>query len=389
MVQALGQISRLKGFFRSGFNYSNYEQMLSLTKRKASGSLPKDVISCVTSNGIDNKSAVQGVENLLNEAVSILGEINTLERQCINRMNPKTSMKRYWYFLMKGDIKGFLRLDSLYKEKEIETIIKAEEKFLAGMKKYVPDVQNVIITPIGSGAFGNGYKLQVLGKDGKRLFEDKVLKVYRENSIPTHLLRKNKRFTDNLSDEKLVEYYKIEHETPRNSRLETSASEQRKDIQEQLEFCETCEKEEMRFNGAMAEANISEFLRFFSGHKVKPEEGIAIPSYFGLGETKFAFGEFIGKERKAKRNFDFKRLFVTHTDFENNTGNGVNGICIDMGGIMPITERGKELFTIKENMRILKFILSCPDDKRKIALEELKNTGVVSDDVLTQIEQIL
>ena len=389
MVQALGQISRLKGFFRSGLNYSNYEQMISIAKRKASGCLPKDVISCVTSNGVSNKSAEQGVEKILNETVDILGEINKLERQCVNRMNLNTSKKRYEHFSMKGDLKGFLRLDSLYKEKEIETIIKAEEKFLNGIKKYVPDVQNVIITPIGSGVFGNVYKLQVLNKDGKQIFDDKVLKVYRENTIITHLIRKNKRFMDSLSDEKLVEQHLKEHKMSRNSHSEINASELRQDVQEQLEFCETCEKEEKRFNGAMAEANISEFLRFFTGHKVKPEEGIAIPSYFGLGDTKYAFGEFIGKERKAKRNFDFKRLFVEPTDFENNTGNGINGICIDMGGIMPITELGKEIFTVKENMRILKSILSSPEDKRKIALEEYKKSGILSKEVISQIEQIL
>lgn len=385
MVQILGQISRLKGFFRSGLNYTNYEQIISIAKRKASGCLPKDVISCVTSNGVSNKSAEQGVEKILNETVDILGEINKLERQCVNRMNPNTLMKN----LIKGDIKGFLRLDSLYKEKEIETIIKAEEKFLTGIKKYVPNVQNVIITPLGSGTFGNGYKLQVLNKDGKQIFDDKVLKVYRENSIIIHILRKEKRFTDSLPDEKLVEQHIKEHKMPRNSHPEINASELRQDVQETLEFYETCEKEEKRFNGAMAEANISEFLRFFTGHKVKPEEGIAIPSYFGLGDTKFAFGEFIGKERKAKRNFDFKRLFVDHTDFENNTGNGVNGICIDMGGIMPITERGQEIFTVKENMRILKSILSYPEDKRKIALEEYKKSGILSKEVISQIEQIL
>lgn len=389
MVQVLGQISRLKGFFRSGLNYSNYEQMLSVAKRKASGRIPKDVISCVTSNGIDNKSAVQGVEKMLNEAVNILGEVNTLERQCVNRMTLNTFTQRFLHFLKKGDIKGFLSLDSLYKEKEMETIIKAEEKILAGMKKYVPDVQNVIITPIGSGVFGNGYKLRVLGKNGKQLFDDKVLKVYRENPIITHLQRKNKRFIDSLSDEKLVEEYKKQGEKLGVTLLENSATEIRKIAQAQLELIEASEKEAMRFHGAMAEANISEFLRFFSGHKVKPEEGIAIPSYFGLGETKFAFGEFISKGRKAKKAFDFNRLFVNHVDFAVNPGNGINGICIDMGGIMPITKRGKELFTIKENMRILKSILSCPEHKRKIALEELKKAGVISDDVLTQIEQIL
>lgn len=34
MLQSLGKISRLKGFFRTGINYSCYEEMLSLAEKK-------------------------------------------------------------------------------------------------------------------------------------------------------------------------------------------------------------------------------------------------------------------------------------------------------------------------------------------------------------------
>lgn len=45
MLQSLGKISRLKGFFRTGINYSCYEEMLSLAEKKSSGCLPKDILS--------------------------------------------------------------------------------------------------------------------------------------------------------------------------------------------------------------------------------------------------------------------------------------------------------------------------------------------------------
>lgn len=200
MVQCLGQISRLKGFFRSGLNYSNYEQMLDITKRKASGSLPTDILSFVTSNCENKKSAVQDIEKILNEAVNILGNINTLERQRINRMPANTCTKKFLDYFIKGDIKGFFRADTLYKEKEIETIIKAEEKILEGMKKYIPDIHNVIITSLDTGTFANGYKLQILDKNKKQIFDDKILKVFRENSLITHVARKNIRFLNSLPD---------------------------------------------------------------------------------------------------------------------------------------------------------------------------------------------
>ena len=395
MPLPLGKISRLKGFFRSGINYSCYEEMLGAAGRKASGSLPTDILSRLISGGGDKKAAIQGTEKLFNEAVDILGEINKLELQSINRMPQNPSFaKRMLHYFSKGDVKGLFRTDSIYKEKELETIIRAEEKILTEMKKYVPETQNVVITPLGCGMFGNGYKLQVLGKDGNQIFGDKVLKVYRDKFLLGSFQARSKRYMDTLSDEKLVEQFNKEREMLKKQGItlpEKTATEIRQEAKENIELLENSEKERGCLHGAMAEANISEFLRFFSGHKVKPEEGIAIPSYFGLGETKFSLGEFIGKGRKAERKFDFDRLFLQHEDFEFNPGNGVNGICIDMGGIVPLndTKQGKDILSSKENMRVLKSLLGCPKERREIAFEEYKKAGSLSNEVLTVLEQVI
>ena len=396
MLQSLGKISRLKGFFRTGINYSCYEEMLSLAEKKTSGCLPKDILSRLISSGGDKKAAIQCTEKMFGETVNILGEINKLELQAINRM-PQNNMgfiQRMAHYFSKGDIKGLFRLDSIYKEKELETIIKAEDKMLAGMKKYIPEVKNVTITPLGCGQFGNGYKLQVWGEDGKKIFDDKVLKVYRDKYLRGSFQERSKRYVDCLSDEKLIEQFNKEREMLKKHGInipDKSAAEIREKFKKDVELLEAAEKEMKYYHGAMAEANTSEFLRFFSGHKVKPEEGIAIPSYFGLGETKFSLGEFIGKEKKAERKFPFDRLLVQHEDFVSNPGNGVNGICIDMGGIVPLSglNQSKEIFSSKENMRIFKSLLSCPKEKREIALEEYKKAGSLSVEVLTQFEQIL
>lgn len=381
MVQSLGQIGRLKGFFRSGLGYSNYTQMLQAARRKASGNLPADVLSCVISKGESKKSAVQSFEKMLNEAVDILGEINTFEKQFID--NTPNNFTRLREIFLSYLYSPFESRPTWYKEKERECIIRAEKKLLEGMKKYVPDVQSIIITPIGSGAFGNGYKLQVLGKDSKKIFDDKVLKVYRETSKCDLILQRNKRYTDSLSDENLVEYYKMFN--PKIS----SVAEIRKNLQEEFAQAKDKIKDFCRFHGAMAEANIAEFLRFFTGHKIKPEDGLALPSYFGLGKTKFAFGEFINTERKAKRGFDFNRLFLTHTDFEYNLGNAINGICIDIGGIKPQAKQVNDIFSNKGYTRILKSILRLPPDKRKIALEKYQKSGALPEHTLRLIEEIL
>lgn len=218
MLQSLGKISRLKGFFRTGINYSCYEEMLSLAEKKTSGCLPKDILSRLISSGGDKKAAIQCTEKMFGETVNILGEINKLELQAINRM-PQNNMgfiQRMAHYFSKGDIKGLFRLDSIYKEKELETIIKAEDKMLAGMKKYIPEVKNVTITPLGCGQFGNGYKLQVWGEDGKKIFDDKVLKVYRDKYLLGSFQKRSKRYVDCLSDEKLIEQFNKEREMLKN-----------------------------------------------------------------------------------------------------------------------------------------------------------------------------
>ena len=395
MLQAIGKISRLKGFFRSGINYSCYDDMIRVAQRKASGSLPKDILSCLITKNADKKSAIQATENTFNEAVNILGEINKLEEQAINRMPPNANfMERMLHFLSKGDIKKIFRLDSLYSKKELETIIRAEDKILSEIKKYIPEVKNVIITSLGSGTFGNGYRLQVLGKDGKRIFGDKVLKVYRDKFLFKILQERNNRYISTLSDKQLLELYEKEREIYKKSGIalpKKTAEELRQAAQRELKRVELSEKELKTMHGAMSEANISEFLKYFSGHNLSTKDGIAIPSFFGLGKTKFSLGEFVGKNTKKERQFDFQRLFLQHQDLEINPENGINGICVDMGGITTLSDIGEgvNVHFDKQILRMLKHLFSCPQDKRKAVLDEYKKSKILSDEVLKQLEKIV
>ncbi|MCQ2739876.1 MAG: hypothetical protein MJ237_06580 [bacterium] len=396
MIQALGKISRLKGFFRSGINYAHYDEMLGVAKRKASGSLPKDILSSVMSNNADKKTAIQRTEIIFNNTANILGEINSLEKQSINRLqlNNDGVISKLKYFMEKRDIKGFFHSDPTFMQQELETIIRAEEKMLNEIKQYLPNIQNVIITPLGSGMFKNGYKLQCIDKNGQKIFTDKVLKVYREDNLICNFIRKVVRYVNTLSDEELIKKCNKERkffdEQLGITIPDASADELRKSAEEFLNYAEIPNAEVFRTNGAMAEANISEFLRYFSGHKLPPEEGIAIPSLFGLNKTQFSLGEYINNRTKAKKKFDFKRLFLQHRDLEVNPDNSINNICIDMGDIVPLleTKEGYEFLSNKQNIRILKSLLSKPKDIRDKILEEYKKSEIWPKRVLTKIEQI-
>ncbi len=392
MIQTLGTISRLKGFFRSGINYPHYEKMLKLAERKASGSLPNDIISCLISNNKDKSTAIKATEKIFCDTVNILGEINILEKQAINRMSQsQDTQARIFNFIERGDIKRLFRLDSIYKEKEIETIIRAEEKMLSEIKKYIPETQNIVITPLGSGIFGNGYRLQVLGRNGQPIFGDKAIKVYRESFLGKIFEERNKRFADYMPDEKLIEQYRKVYESLGMPVPNISASEIRKKTLENYKVHEKRDTALKIQHGAMAEANISEFLKFFSGHKVTSKDGIAIPSFFGLDKTKFSLGEFICKKTKAERKFDFERLFLKHEDFEYGLDNGINGICIDMGGIVSLLgeQKGQEIFSSKNNMHIIKSFFRSPKNKREALLNEYRKNGTFSEKLLSELEKLI
>ena len=82
-------------------------------------------------------------------------------------------------------------------------------------------------------------------------------------------------------------------------------------------------------------------------------------------------------------------MFTQYRDCR--SANNVNGICVDMGGIVPLVgiKQPKEIFSSKENMRIMKSLWTCPKDKMDVVLDEYKKAGTLSNELLTILEQIV
>ncbi len=76
-----------------------------------------------------------------------------------------------------------------------------------------------------------------------------------------------------------------------------------------------------------------------SGHRLSYKDGIVLPDMYVLSDTPFAISEFICSSMKANKQFDFTRLGLYHSDL--NKQNLINGICFDIGGIMPVVDRTK------------------------------------------------
>ena len=396
MLAGICKLSRLKNFFRAGINYSDYGKILQNTERKFTGNLPTDVMESIFRLHPENKKEViLGTQSVFEETASVLGNINKLEKQAINRM-PSTprAQERQVYFMIKNKL-NLSWADASYKEKELETVIKAEETMLRGLKKYFPEAENVVITPLGSGAFGHGFKCEIFGKGGKKLINDKVFKVYREDNLAVLMAEKNKRWLKTVSDEDLLEHSQRaarmfnkaypDFQIP----LPTSGAEIRKTLNEQYEMVSTCLQDVQKVHGAVAEANTSEYLKFAAGHKISPEDGIAIPYMFGLGSTKFSLAEYIDKTRKATKEFEFGRLGLKHGDFKLNPGNNFNGICIDMGGVSPLSE---DLMSNDMALKFLKKLFRTSSDSRKQLFEQFKTSvspKEVSPELISEMENLL
>ncbi len=353
--------SRLSGMFRSGINFSNYASMTENAARQMTGNLPKDLLSVLIKGNPTRKGeSIKNIQTIFEETAGVLKGIDKLETQAINR-TPATfsSLERIWG---KRSV-FFWKNDPLYAERELEAVIRAEEVLLKGLKKELPELKNIIISPLGSGNFGLTYRCKFLGGNGSEIISDKVIKIYREKGVCDKIgevaisfmrrivngpeLEKSlkTRLKKAKDPDKIKEINKLLNKLPALRRL----------LNRSIDKLTKTKNDMSAEHGAAAEANIAEYIKFFSGHKISPEDGIVIPDMFGLGKTKFALSEFIGKNRKATKEFSFKRLGVEHNDFKCNPGNGINGICIDLGGVSPISSKiGSELIGNKNRLRVIK-----------------------------------
>ena len=141
-------------------------------------------------------------------------------------------------------------------------------------------------------------------------------------------------------------------------------------------------------HGANAEANAAEYIKHATRHKLGPEDGIVLPELFSLNESAPYFvSEYVGKERQAKRKFDFSALGLQYTDFTLNQSDGT--IVRDLGEIVPlktpsaivgnpigtkISKQFSQLTTLDERLKFL-------SDLRDKALKEknlLKRTSTLN-----------
>ena len=384
----ISSFTRLKGIFRSNINLNNYDEIIKNTSRKIIGNLPDDLLNkLIKRNPELKKEAIKSTQFVFDDVGKVLGEIDTLETQAIMRTEiSESSIKRIIAKIKQSKDFRYWKDDPLYAEKELETLIKAEETLLNGLKTYLPETNNVAIKPLGSGQFGNAYKIEIFDKDSNKIIADKVIKNYRSQTFLGKIMTKMERFFDSISDEELYknfEEFQTKEDDPLNIKEITKKITKeripavRRLIKIGVSQFKKMLNESYKYHGVAAEANSSEYLKYFAGHKISYNDGIEIPDMFNLGESPYCISSYIDKvTHKASKKFNFERLGLSHEDFDINPGNGINGICIDMGGIIPLD---KTITSSKEATRIIKRIKSAPPEERKEIFNSIKSNILSSD----------
>lgn len=341
--------SRLKGFFRSGINYSTYEQIVPICKRPVLGNVPKDVLElAIKANPKAKKEAVITIQKAYDEAANILPDIENLETQAINRIRPSVS-KALGLFLNNIGIRELAK-DKIFKEKSVETILRAEESMLKKIKSVLPEVNNVILSPIGSGSYKNIYKLEILNKNNELVCDARVLQIFKKLNSQIQDYEKTYKIFSKFTNQELqneakkygIDIYDIFLDGYRMG-LKASV--------DAFHNPELMQKNRAMFakeHGAYAEANISEYIRYMSGHRVSESEGLVLPDMFVLSDNPYAVSKYIGSSHEAKRDFNFCRLGLEHNDLLFNPDNKINGICIDIGGIKP-KKPAEEIYSISDS----------------------------------------
>ena len=330
-------ISNLTSIFRSGINMRNYGAIVSNVRNKVIGAVPKDLLGVATRRLPKGgyKQTLSEINQAYEETACILKKVEKLQSDAFERI-PAT-YENFGKISDRTERLGELSYDEVFKyhdkifdEAETECLLEAESHLLQKLTPIMQDLKNVILTPCGEGNFKRVYKLEFKFANPNKAVAPQALGVYRENVMSINTGNLHLRFLDNLSDEEYAKVmnWSVDYTKKNRARVRHSILEDIKEVKS-LDYAKYG-------HGAIAEANISEYIKYMAGHKLKPEDGIVLPELFSLnGSTPYFVSEFVGKDRKARKVFDYSAFGLRYTDFNLNKSDG--NINRDLGEILPLT----------------------------------------------------
>lgn len=356
---AVNGYSRLKRLFTSNLNYESYDKIVLSAKNKVIGNIPDDMLKAA----IKLPERAKVIKKVQSGFAQAADELNMQDKIMLDELQRNGIPDEKMDFLLKKLITGEVEelkntmkdiLDSFLPEETIQKIHKnATGKIKEAMADILPEDAEVKLSFLGGGAFGRGYRLEFLDNKGKKIFKDRVMKVYRDSEFFSYLLAeiglKQIEMLSQMTVDELYSFFMKNNSLFR--RAVGNGSEQ--EIKEYIEMFKTsCEnipsKDELRkglqiifdcqdTHGVAAEANSSAYIRNALGHSLH-NTNLNKQDMFDLGH-KFSISPYSDDSLpEITKEIDFSKLGIIPTDIEQNASNTVAGRVIDIGGIQKEVE---------------------------------------------------
>ena len=331
------------------------------------GNMPKEMVKHLKAQGgdtVDIKSATDDFFQALADVSEPLREIEKETLKSIDEIDVSKYIVEMFAIMQNGNMDDAMdKMNYLFQPPK-ETIESSEQKASETLTsvlrniKLIPQDGTVSLSHIGAGAYGNVFRVSFLDSEGKKIFHDKALKVYKNDKMQAEVMSKmsKKMFDyfkqmskedfvkmmtdiytktaaliqdseeDNLvlAPEEAAEFYGDFHDTI------LEMPEDGADLAEMFNQMSEMHKD---VHGALPEANKAMLINKKLGGRMDNTNMIK-PHMFDL-KNRVCLMEFADDELPAvTKQVDLEKMGLNHADIEFNKGNTVKGRIIDYGGIM-------------------------------------------------------
>lgn len=343
--------SRLKNIFARDINYKNYQNIVKNTKQKTIGNLPTDIlhISITTPN---KSKTIKKIQKGFAQTAKILSGIHKEKSKNINQLKaPQDKVKKIIPHLINYDYSYLTALVEQIKKEflknttEQNLLTQSSNTLKKAMEDVLPADAKIKISNIGEGFFAICYKVEFLNNKKEKLFNDCVLKIYKNNkdNIKTNAYINNaiNKVINSLSDNEISQCYtKATNDTFKTDFEKTEFAKYFKKqnksltIKELKDFIKTeIQKTPLQnsIHGVNAEANSYTYITKALGHNIE-KTNLNKHYYFDL-QNKFNISSFAGPNSpKTTKRINYTIPNIQMFDIYENYANIVYGKIIDVGG---------------------------------------------------------
>ena len=352
--------SRLKGIFTSGQNYRNYDRIVSTAKRKVVGNIPRELLDAIIKAHPEQKAEIiKGVQAAFSQTAETLKLASFAKIDAVRTLRGVKAEKDFIvHMLYEG------RLPLKISDGEIQMAKAAARELKQALRGIIPEGSRVEIKFVGEGAFGDGYQLSIVDKNGNKVIHDRLIKVFKDEQMLKELkeneIIKFNEIINKYSDKEILKYikknYKSLFERMLDDKMLIKRIQGRRNCLTAYNPAQFAGKETSYIeclktvHGAAAETNTITRLKHILGHNMSGTN--AVDTELCDLETGYYIAQFADTELpRITSELNFKTLGLRASDLHR--GNIVNGRIVDFGDMEVIDERLLDKTTLKYYKKIM------------------------------------